>query len=143
MKQLDRESKIAFARITTDLIEADFVVEADEMQFFEKIISKDGFSISDAMLVEAKKMDFAKALSILKTLDEESRKLVVDTLKQLSMSVQNIHLQSADYRMQLTRQKQRDILVRILWAQNFLVISELKQVQVRLYVVKKLHLLSL
>lgn len=85
MKHLDREYKIAIARVITDLIEADFVVEADEMQFFENIISKDGFSISDAMLVEAKKMDFAKALVILKKLDEDSRKLVVDTLKQLSM----------------------------------------------------------
>lgn len=86
MKNLNREDKIAFARVITDLIEADFVVEADEMQFFENIISKEGFSISDAMLVEAKKMDFAKALSILKVLDENSRRMVVDTLKQLSMS---------------------------------------------------------
>lgn len=86
MRQFDRERKIAFARIITDLIEADFVVEADEMQFFERVISKDFFSISDAMLVEAKKMDFAKALSTLKGLDENGRKLVVDTLKQLSMS---------------------------------------------------------
>lgn len=86
MKQLDRESKIAFVRIITDLIEADFVVESDEMRFFERIISKDIFSISDAMLVEARKMNFAKALSILKTIDEDSRRLVVDTLKQLSMS---------------------------------------------------------
>lgn len=83
---LNREHKIAFARVITDLIEADFVVEADEMQFFENIISKEGFSISESMLVEAKKMDIAKALSILKALDENSRKLVVDTLKQLSMS---------------------------------------------------------
>lgn len=86
MKLFEREHKIAFARIITDLIEADFVVEADEMQFFERIISRDGFSISDAMLIKAKKMDFAKALSILKTLDENCRKLVVNTLKQLSMS---------------------------------------------------------
>ena len=82
----NRDQKIAFARIITDLIEADFVVEADEMQFFEKIISKEGFAISAAMLVEAKKMDFAKALSILKTLDEDCRNLIVGTLKQLSMS---------------------------------------------------------
>ena len=86
MKNLNREDKIAFARVITDLIEADFVVEADEMQFFENIISKEGFSISDAMLIEAKKMDFAKALSILKALDDNSRWTIVETLKQLSMS---------------------------------------------------------
>ena len=86
MNYLDREQKIAFARVITDLIEADFVVEADEMQFFEDVISKDGFSISDSMLAEAKRMDFAKALSALKGLNEEKRIFVVDTLKNLSMS---------------------------------------------------------
>lgn len=86
MKRLGREEKIAFARIITDLIEADFVVEADEMLFFEKVISKDGFSISEVMLAEAKRMDFAKALFVLQTLDVDCRRLIVDTLKQLSMS---------------------------------------------------------
>ena len=84
--KIDREQKIAFARIITDLIEADFVVEPDEMQFFENIISKEGFSISDTMLSEAKKMDFAKALSVLKHADEDSRKSIVDILKHLSIS---------------------------------------------------------
>ena len=82
----EREHKVAFARIITDLIEADFVVEADEMEFFEKVISKDGFAISNAMLAEAKKMEMAKALSILKNLDKDSRAGIVNTLKQLSMS---------------------------------------------------------
>ena len=86
MLKLDREHKIAFARVITDLIEADFVVEADEMQFFEQVISKEQFAISDAMLVEAKKMDLSKALSILKGIDKDMRVLMVDTLKHLSMS---------------------------------------------------------
>ncbi len=81
-----REHKIAFARIITDLIEADFVVEAKEMHFFEKLISKEGIFISDAMLVEAKRIDFARALSLLKDLDEENRVLIVETLKRLSLS---------------------------------------------------------
>lgn len=86
MKQFAREHKIAFARVITDLIEADFVVEVDEMQFFEMIISKEGLDISESMLVEAKKMDFAKALTILAELDEEARISLISTLKQLSMS---------------------------------------------------------
>lgn len=86
MKQFAREHKIAFARVITDLIEADFVVEVDEMQFFEMIISKEGLDISESMLVEAKKMDFAKALTILAELDEEARNYLISTLKQLSMS---------------------------------------------------------
>ena len=71
MMNFEREHKIAFARVITDLIEADFVVEADEMKFFENVISTDLFSISDAMLVEAKKMDFSRALSVLKGVAEK------------------------------------------------------------------------
>lgn len=86
MINLNREQKIAFARIITDLIEADFVVEGDEMIFFEKIISNDCLSISNIMLIEAKKMDFAQALSILKGLDINYRVWIIDKLKQLSKS---------------------------------------------------------
>ena len=83
---LDRNQKIAFARIISDLIEADFIVEEGEMEYFEKIISKDGFSISDSMLVEAKKMNFSDAVSWLKELDEKGRKKVVDSLKGMAMA---------------------------------------------------------
>ena len=83
---LERIQRIALARILSDLIEADFIVEEREMDFFEKIISKDGFNISKAMLVEAKKIDFAKALSILKELDEKGRARIVESLKKLSLS---------------------------------------------------------
>lgn len=51
--QLDRTQKIAFARIISDLIEADFIVEEREMDFFEDIISKNGLNITEPMLVEA------------------------------------------------------------------------------------------
>lgn len=37
---LERIQRIALARILSDLIEADFIVEEREMDFFEKIISK-------------------------------------------------------------------------------------------------------
>ncbi len=83
---LDRSQKIAFARIITDLIEADFVVEVGEMDIFEELISKDAFSISDTMLIESKKMDFAKAVSILTEMDDTQCDAIVDILKQLSLS---------------------------------------------------------
>ena len=51
--RLDRTQKIAFARIISDLIEADFIVEESEMDFFEEIVDEN--SISEPMLVEAKK----------------------------------------------------------------------------------------
>ena len=83
---LDRTQKIAFARIISDLIEADFIVEESEMDFFEDIISKNGLNISESMLVEAKKMDLAKAVSILKELDLERREQIIDCLKDLALS---------------------------------------------------------
>ena len=83
---LERVQRIALARILSDLIEADFIVEEKEMDFFEDTISKDGFNISESMLVEAKRMDFAKAMSILKELDGETREELVKTLKRLSLS---------------------------------------------------------
>ena len=84
--QLDRTQKIAFARIISDLIEADFIVEEREMDFFEDIISKNGLNITESMLVEAKKMDLAKAVSILKELDVERRGQIIDCLKELTLS---------------------------------------------------------
>lgn len=83
---LERVQRIALARILSDLIEADFIVEEKEMNFLEETISKDGFNISESMLVEAKRMDFAKAMSILKELDGETREELVDTLRNLSLS---------------------------------------------------------
>jgi uncharacterized tellurite resistance protein B-like protein len=86
MQQLKRDERIALARIIIDLIEADFVIEAGEMDFFERAISKECFNITDKMLVEAKKIDLAKALEMLKEIDIERRKALVQTLKQLSLS---------------------------------------------------------
>ena len=84
---LDRNQKIAFARIISDLIEADFIVEEGEMNYFEKIMSKEeGFNIKEAMLIEAKKMRFADAVSLLKELDSDSRKGIVKKLKDLAMA---------------------------------------------------------
>lgn len=84
--QLDRTQKIAFSRVVSDLIEADFIMEEREMDFFEDIISKNGLNISESMLVEAKKMDLAKAVSILKELDKKERKRIFECLKDLALS---------------------------------------------------------
>ena len=86
MQLLKREERIAIARILIDLIEADFVIEAGEMEFFERAISKECFNITEKMLVEAKKIDLAKALIMLKEIDVERRQVLVQTLKQLSLA---------------------------------------------------------
>lgn len=83
--KLDRPQKIALARILSDLIEADFIVDAAEMSFFEHFINQ-VIKISTPMLVEAKKTDIAKAVSILKELDVDRRRKIVGILKDLALS---------------------------------------------------------
>ena len=84
--QLDRPQKIAFARVMSDLIEADFIVEEREMAFFKNIISKNGLNIKESMLVEAKKRTLAQAILTLKELDKKGRAEIVTHLKTLALS---------------------------------------------------------
>jgi len=81
-----RMQKVALARVMMDLIEADFVVDEGEMACFEQTISATQFGISTAMLVRAKQTDMATAVASLKKLDETGRRVVVDTLRRLSLS---------------------------------------------------------
>ena len=83
--RLDRTQKIALARIMSDLIEADFIVDEGEMNFFDHFITHD-VKISVPMLVEAKKTDVAKSVSILKELDVGQRRKIVNILKELALS---------------------------------------------------------
>lgn len=83
---LTRSQKIAFSRIVSDLIEADFIVDEGEMNSFEHIISADGFRISKEMLVEGKKMNFAKAVETLRDLSSDERRKLFNVLKSLSLS---------------------------------------------------------
>lgn len=46
--------KIVFARIITDLIEADFIVDEDEMKFLGHLISKDCVGLSTTILSKQK-----------------------------------------------------------------------------------------
>ena len=83
--KLDRPQKIALARILSDLIEADFIVDEAEMSFYEHFINQ-VIKISEPMLVEAKKTDIAKAVALLKELDVDRRRKIVDILKNLALS---------------------------------------------------------
>ncbi len=83
---LDRLQKIALARILSDLIEADFIVEEKEMALFEDLISGESLRITGSMLVEAKKMDFGKAVAVLKELGREDRMELVEVMKRMSLS---------------------------------------------------------
>jgi len=82
-----REERIAFARIISDLIEADFIVEQDEMRSFDKIRNDRNFKISMEMLSEAKTKSFADAVSTLQRIKEpEKRQLIKDKLFEMSLS---------------------------------------------------------
>lgn len=80
----DRLQRVAFARVISDLIEADFIIEDTEMRFFEDINSR--FHISRDMLTEAKKKNFAWALNTLKSLSEEQKTEVRNVLQELALS---------------------------------------------------------
>ena len=84
--QIDRPQKIAFARIISDLIEADFIVEQGEMEYFEDIISRNKLNIKKTMLSEAKRLTLAKAIKSLKELGNDEVDEVVELLKGLSLS---------------------------------------------------------
>ena len=83
---MDRLQKIAFARILSDLIEADFIVEQGEMEYFERIISRNKLNIKKTMLSEAKRLTLARAIKILKELNETDVDMVIEFLKGLSLS---------------------------------------------------------
>lgn len=83
---MERQQKIAFARIISDLIEADFIVEQGEMEYFEEIISRNKLNIKKTMLSEAKRLTLAKAIKVLKELSDAEVDEVIDLLKGLSLS---------------------------------------------------------
>lgn len=70
----EREERIAIARIISDLIEADFIVEEDEMESFDKIKNEKDFNITMSMLSEAKTKTFAEAVNTLKALRDTNKK---------------------------------------------------------------------
>ena len=83
----EREERIAIARIISDLIEADFIVEEDEMESFDKIKNEKDFNITMSMLSEAKTKTFAEAVNTLKALrDTNKKKLIKEKLYELSLS---------------------------------------------------------
>ena len=83
----EREERIAFARILSDLIEADFIVEEEEMESFDRIRNEKDLNITLSMLSEAKTMTFAEAVGTLQALrDEEKKTRIREKLHHMSLS---------------------------------------------------------
>lgn len=85
--KFEREERVAFARIISDLIEADFIVEEDEMESFDRIREEKDFKISLDMLSEAKTKTLAEAVCVLQMLkDEQKKTLIKERLYDMSLS---------------------------------------------------------
>ena len=84
--QLDRTQKIALARILSDLIEADFIVDEGEMKYLKKEIMDGGPKINKSILECARRKSFAESINILKTVKEGVRKDIVESLCKASLS---------------------------------------------------------
>lgn len=83
----EREERIAFSRIISDLIEADFIIEENEMEAFDKIKDEKDFNITMSMLSEAKTRTLAEAVNTLQTLkDDEQKALIIKKLYEMALS---------------------------------------------------------
>lgn len=84
--QLDNNQKIAFARIISDLIEADFIVDEGEMKYLKDEIMDGGPKITKPILENARRKTFEEAIRILKTVRDSTRKEIVECLCKASLS---------------------------------------------------------
>lgn len=80
----ERNQRIAFARIISDLIEADFIVESSEIEYLDSI--RDKFHISRDMLIESRKHTFEWAVRVLCQLSDNEKHEVKDALCSLALS---------------------------------------------------------
>ena len=81
----DKLEREAVARIFSDLIEADFIVEDSEMKCFEEIISPAKFKISNETLIESKSRTFAWAINKLKAVKPQDKETIKKELYNLAL----------------------------------------------------------
>lgn len=86
--KFEENERIAFARILSDLIESDYVVEEGEMSsFFAMVEEGKELRASALMRSEAKRKTFAEATGILQRMEDPAKKtFVMDQLYRMSLS---------------------------------------------------------
>jgi len=85
--KFEEKERIAFARLLSDLVESDSVVEVKEMDLFAEIIGGKEFRITSNMLSEAKGRTFAQAVGTLQQMVDETKKAhVKEMLCKMSLS---------------------------------------------------------
>lgn len=80
----ENDHRIAFARIVSDLIEADFIIEASEIEKLEEL--KADYGISQYIFKESRKKTFEWAVRTLCQLKEDKKAEVRKTLCSLALS---------------------------------------------------------
>ena len=81
---MKKTERIALARIFTDLIKADSVIDAHEMEWFAAI--KERYNITKEEEAEASKQTFAGAVSTLATADKKDRDMFLNDFDDLALS---------------------------------------------------------
>lgn len=87
MVYLEDNQKIAFARIVSDLIEADFIIDEGEMKYFEEVVtSKSNLNISTEMLRRSRQINLEDATNQIKKMREKDRNKLLNLLEKTSLS---------------------------------------------------------
>lgn len=78
------QERIAIARIITDLIKADDILDLSEMKLFREIREK--YRIGESHLVAAQKIDFGTAVDILKQLEQSEMAAFFNDMKSITIA---------------------------------------------------------
>ena len=81
---MTREQRTAMARIISDMIKADNIIEESEIRDMKKLMSE--YSITHQEMGEARKIRFTDAANILKELSLKERKAFFDHIYSIALS---------------------------------------------------------
>lgn len=81
---MTKEHRIAMARIISDMIKADNIIEESEIRDMKNLMA--GYSITHQEMSEARKIRFSEAVNTLKELPLKERKHFVDLIYEIALS---------------------------------------------------------
>ena len=81
---MTKEQRTAIARIISDMIKADNIIEESEIRDMKKLMSE--YSISHKEMSDARKIRFSDAVNSLKELSMKERKVFFDNIYDIALS---------------------------------------------------------
>lgn len=81
---MTKEQRTAIARIISDMIKADNIIEESEIRDMKKLMSE--YSISHQEMSDARKIRFSDAVNSLKELSMKERKVFFDNIYDIALS---------------------------------------------------------